>query len=67
MMLQTWNRRFYVAQFRGRFPEEHLRDIEALLTRYGQQLFVYRNRSIEDLSADEQHIFIPDRAAGRTL
>jgi hypothetical protein len=50
VLLQTWNRRFYVAQFRGRFPKEHFEAIEALLTEQAAVLSAVAERPIEGLA-----------------
>lgn len=46
VLLQTWNHRYYVSQ--GRFDNQHFRDIEGLLTRYGEVLATFASQSIEE-------------------
>lgn len=53
-VLQTWNRSYYQFQHNGRFPEEHYRDIEALLARHEAALRGYRERSLASLDPQER-------------
>ena len=53
MVLQTWNRRFYVST--GiRSDSQHFAEIESLLERHAQALDHYRGRGIQSLAPDEQ-------------
>jgi hypothetical protein len=53
VVLQTWNRRFYVST--GiRFDADHFADIEDLLYRHQVALDRYRRRAVESLRPDEQ-------------
>jgi hypothetical protein len=53
VVLQTWNRRFYVST--GiKFDARHFADIDELLQRYGTALDAYLARSIESLDPSEQ-------------
>jgi hypothetical protein len=54
VVLQTWNRRFYIKVHGGRFPPEHFADIETLLARYADELEHYRQRSLDSLEDGEQ-------------
>jgi hypothetical protein len=54
VLLQTWNRRFYVSKFRGRFPKRHLREIERLLEDHRHTLDLYRDRMIEDVTDEDE-------------
>ena len=54
VLLQTWNRRFYVVQYRGRFPEAHLQAIEGVLAKHDAALHRYRTRSIESIADADQ-------------
>lgn len=53
VLLQTWNRRFYLARYRGRFPGEHFRDIEALVALHASSLDAFASRPIEELTEDD--------------
>jgi hypothetical protein len=53
VVLQTWNRRFYISTGIP-FDAEHFEDIEALLDRHHAALRGFRIRSIESLIGDEQ-------------
>jgi hypothetical protein len=53
VLLQTWNRRFYIARYRGKFPAAHFQRIEELLSRNADDLSACRERRLEDLTADD--------------
>ena len=54
VVLQTWNRRFYVSKYGARFDSQHFADIEALLARHAEALGGLLGRSIESLAPKEQ-------------
>ena len=53
VVLQTWNRRFYISTGIP-FDAKHFADIEALLDRHHAALRSYRTRPIESLTSHEQ-------------
>jgi len=53
VVLQPWNRRFYISTGIP-FDAEHFADIQALLDGHHRALRSYRRRSIESLIGDEQ-------------
>jgi hypothetical protein len=54
LVLQTWNRRFYVKVHGGKFTKKHFAAVEALLEEHAAALDGYHQRSVESLVADDQ-------------
>src|SRR5687767_6604186 len=54
VLLQTWNRRFYVKKYNALFPPHHLEQLQELLQQRVDDLAVYRQRSLQSLTADDR-------------
>jgi hypothetical protein len=54
MLLLSWNANYY--RFRGRFGEDHQREIDGLLRDWQADITVYRDRALEGLEDDEDGI-----------
>ena len=54
VVLQTWNRRFYISKFGVPFDAKHFADIEGLLARHAEALDGYLARSIESLAPTDE-------------
>jgi len=53
VFLQSWNARYYVSQYHGRFPHEHFAALEELITRDDRELAEYRARPLEGLVPED--------------